>query len=136
MNIRRALVLILLSSVPALAQSPAEPPVDGPIEVLKVQGNVWMIAGAGANIAVQAGDQGIVVVDTGASGLSDRVIAAIRGISTRPIRYVINTSVAAQHVGGNAALATLPGGSTTGATRGATPALLAQENVLARMARP
>lgn len=119
----------------AFAQTLSEPPPDGALEVIKVQGNVWMIAGAGANIAVQAGDQGVVVVDTGASGMSDKVIAAIRGISTRPIRYVINTSMAPQHVGGNAALAVLPGGSTTGATRGAVPNVIAHENVYTRMTR-
>lgn len=136
MNGARAVLLVLLWSSAAWAQTPGEPPVEGAIEVVKVQGNVWMIAGAGGNIAVQAGEQGVVVVDTGANGLSERVIAAIRGISTRPIRYVINTSIAAQHVGGNAAVSVLPGGSTAGATRGATPSLLAQENVLTRMSRP
>ena len=120
------------------AQTPVEPPVDGAIEVLKVQGNVWMLGGAGGNIAVQAGEQGVIVVDTGGAGtgVTDKVIAAIRGISTRPIRYIINTSMAPQHVGGNALLATLPGGSTTGATRGATASVIAQENVFARMTRP
>jgi glyoxylase-like metal-dependent hydrolase (beta-lactamase superfamily II) len=68
--------------------------------------------------------------------MSERVIAAIRGISREPIRYIINTSMAPQHVGGNAVLAALPGGSTGGATRGATVAVIAQENVYARMTRP
>ena len=129
-----ALLMVSAFAARALAQTaPVEPPPDQALEVLKVQGNVWMIAGAGGNIAVQAGEQGLVVVDTGAAGLTDRVLAAIRGISTKPIRYVVNTSMAAQHVGGNAAIATLPGGSTGGATRGATPAIIAQENVLNRM---
>jgi glyoxylase-like metal-dependent hydrolase (beta-lactamase superfamily II) len=92
-----------------------------------------MIAGAGGNIAVQVGEQGLVVVDTGANGLTEKVLAAIRQISPRPIRYIINTSIAAQHVGGNEKLAALPGGSTSGATRGATPAVIAQENILNRM---
>jgi glyoxylase-like metal-dependent hydrolase (beta-lactamase superfamily II) len=120
----------------AAAQTPAEPPADGAIEVLKVQGNVWMIGGAGANIAVQAGEQGVIVVDTGGDGLTDKVMVAIRSISARPIRYIINTSMAPQHVGGNAVLATLPGGVTTGTTRGATAAVIAQENVFTRMTRP
>lgn len=129
-----ALLAGLLWSGSALAQTaPAEPAPDSTLEVIKVQGNVWMIGGAGGNIAVQAGDEGIVIVDTGANGVTDKVLAAIRSISTRPIRYVINTSMAPQHVGGNATIATLPGGSTGGATRGATPALIAQENVLNRM---
>lgn len=114
--------------------TPVEPRPDETLDVIKVQGNVWMIAGAGGNIAVQAGDQGVVVVDTGAAGLTDRVLTAIRGISPRPIRYVINTSTAPQHIGGNAVFGALPGGSTAGATRGATPAVIAQENVHNRLA--
>lgn len=135
----RTLALVLLAATTVAAQTPrppAEPPVESEIVVMHVQGNVWMIAGAGGNIAVQTGEQGTVVVDTGANGLSERVIEAIRGISTRPIRYIINTSIAPQHVGGNAVLAALPGGSVTGATRGATVAVIAQENVYARMTRP
>jgi glyoxylase-like metal-dependent hydrolase (beta-lactamase superfamily II) len=130
-----ALLAGLLCSGSAWAQTaaPVEPAPDQTLEVVKVQGNVWMIGGAGGNIAVQAGDEGIVIVDTGANGLTDKVVAAIRSISTKPIRYVINTSMAPQHVGGNATVATLPGGSTAGATRGATPAVIAQENVLNRM---
>ncbi len=133
----RALILALSLSATtssAFAQTtPQEPAVDQALDVFKVQGNVWLVAGAGGNIAVQAGEQGLVIVDTGAGGLTDKVMAAIRGISTQPIRYIINTSMAPQHVGGNAALAVLPGGSLTGATRGATPAVVAQENILNRM---
>jgi cyclase len=131
-----ALVQALASGVLLAQSAPAEPPADGAIAVIKVQGNVWMLGGAGGNIAVQAGEQGVVVVDTGTAGLSDAVVAAIRGISPRPIRYIINTSAAPQHVGGNAALASLPGGSTTGATRGAIVSVIAQENVYTRMTKP
>jgi cyclase len=134
MKATAAAILVCTLAAVAYAQTPGEPAVDGALEVLKVQGNVWLIGGAGANIAVQAGEQGVVVVDTGAGAMSDKVIAAIRGISTRPIRYIINTSAAPQHVGGNAALASLPGGSTApGARGGASPAVIAQENVYARM---
>lgn len=128
----------LLAAWTAAAQvAPVEPPVEGVLEVMKVQGNVWLIAGAGANIAVQAGDQGLIVVDTGATGLGERVLAAIRTISTRPIRYVINTSLAPQHVGGNAVVGAVPGGTTTGAgARGVTPSVIAHENVFARMTKP
>ena len=129
-----ALIALLGCAVPALAQgAPVEPLPDPELEIIKVQGNVWLIAGAGGNIAVQAGEQGVVVVDTGGAGLTDRVLAAIRGISPRPIRYVINTSMAPQHVGGNERFATLPGGSSAPGARGATPALIGQENILNRM---
>jgi hypothetical protein len=80
----------------AFAQTLGEPPPDGAVEVIKVQGNVWMIAGAGGNIAVQAGDQGVIVVDTGASGMSEKVMAAIRAQhAADPLRH--------QHVDGAAA---------------------------------
>src|SRR5262245_2380369 len=71
---------------------------------LRVQGNVHMLAGAGGNIAVQAGDEGVLVVDTGYEKMSDKVLAAIRKISTKPIRTIVNTTLADDHTGGNAVL--------------------------------
>jgi len=112
---------------------PSETPVSGELEVIHVQGNVWMIAGVGGNIAVQAADQGVFVVDTGSLEFSEAVIEAIASISDRPIRYIVNTSIANQHIGGNATLASLPGGSTSGAERGARINIISQENVLFRM---
>ena len=132
-------VMALLTAGPAAAQDrprPAEPPVSGALETLHVQGNVWLIAGAGGNIAVQAGEQGVIVVDTGAIEMGDAVIAAIAALTDQPIRYIINTSIASQHVGGNAALASLPGGSTSGVEGGALVSVLAQENVFIKMSRP
>jgi len=134
-----AAALAIASVVTAFAQSPSpgEPPVSSAgVQAVKVQGQVWMLAGAGGNIAVQAGDEGVLVVDTGASGLTDSVIRAIRGISERPIRYIVNTSISPQHVGGNATLGALPGGSTTGRERGALIKVIAQENVFIKMSRP
>jgi len=127
-------LILLIQVTGTLAQPiPAEPPIHGEMEVIHVQGNVWLIAGVGGNIAVQAGEQGIMIVDTGAEGFGEEVINAIATISERPIRYIINTSIAAQHLGSNTELATLPGGSTSGATSGARVNVLSQENVLFRM---
>jgi len=75
------------------------------IEVLHVKANVYLIAGAGANITVQAGDQAVVLVDSGPAEFSDDVREAIRKISTKPIGYIINTTVDRDHTGGNEALA-------------------------------
>ena len=122
--------------ISAQSRTPGEPPPpSGGVQAFKVQGNVWMLAGAGANIAVQAGDEGVLVVDTGAGGMTDGIIAAISKISERPIRYIVNTSLTPQHVGGNAVFAALRGGSTTGGTRGAMIRIIAQENVFTRMSR-
>src|SRR5947207_458222 len=75
------------------------------LTVLQLRPNFYMIAGAGANIGVQVGDDGVVVVDAGSAPNTDAVIAAIKKISPRPIRYVIDTSADGDHVGGNAAVA-------------------------------
>jgi len=75
------------------------------LETLQVRPNFFLIAGAGGNISVQVGDDGLVIVDTGAAASTAAVLAAIKRISPKPIRYVIDTGPDADHVGGNQALA-------------------------------
>jgi glyoxylase-like metal-dependent hydrolase (beta-lactamase superfamily II) len=114
------------------------------LEVLQLRPNFYMIAGAGGNIGVQVGTDGIVVVDTGSASSAGAVVAAIRKITMRPIRYVINTSAGADHVGGNAILAeagqtlfTGGGGAGVGANfLGGAASILAAEQVLTRMSAP
>src|SRR5689334_11713627 len=72
------------------------------LEVLQLRPNFYMIAGAGGNIGVQVGDDGVVVVDAGSASKAEAVVAAIKKITNRPIRYLINTSAEPDHVGGNA----------------------------------
>jgi len=123
-------ILLLLTFDVSAQVSPVEPFPEGDVEVLHVQGNVWLIAGAGGNIAVQAGDQGLLIVDTGDSRFEQAILTAIQSISDQPIRYIINTSMAEQHVGGNAILAPLPGGQTDGQGQGSRINVIAQENLL------
>lgn len=134
LNLKQATLLgfVLLFSISNVVAQPVpgEPAPAGELELIHVQGQVWLIAGVGGNIAVQIGDQGIVVVDTGAEGFGQEVVDAIASLSDRPIRYIINTSIAAQHIGGNAVLGPLPGGRPRGAERGARVNVLAQETVL------
>jgi glyoxylase-like metal-dependent hydrolase (beta-lactamase superfamily II) len=93
-----------------------------------VQGNVHMLYGAGANVAVQVGADGLLVVDTGATASREAVLAAIREISDAPIRWVVNTSANRDHTGGNETI------SQAGMTVNGNPAaIIAHENVLARM---
>jgi glyoxylase-like metal-dependent hydrolase (beta-lactamase superfamily II) len=66
-----------------------------------VQGNVYVIYGAGANITVQVGDQVVIVVDSGISQRSDEVLAAIRSVTDKHILFIINTSADEDHTGGN-----------------------------------
>jgi cyclase len=101
------------------------------IETLHVGGNVYMLVGAGGNIAVQTGDEGVLVVDTGLAQNSAAVIAAIRKLSDKPIRWVLNTHFHPDHTGGNEAL------SKAGSKTNGQPAeVLAHENVLTRLSAP
>jgi cyclase len=98
-----ALALVALgSSSRATAQGAA---ASSRLQVFPVQGNVYMIAGAGGNIAVQVGVDGVVLVDSGSTASTDEVLAAIKTITPKPIRYIINTGPGADHIGGNEKLA-------------------------------
>jgi cyclase len=113
------------------------------LEVLQLRPNFYMIAGAGGNIAVQVGEDGVLVTDTGTASRVGAVLAAIKKIAPAPIRYVANTSADPDHVGGNEAVVkagqTLFGGWTTGnaAQFGrAGASVVATERVLHRMGNP
>ena len=96
--------LELPSGPPHASRALDSDPHDGEVHVLPVQGSVSMLVGDGGNIAVQVGDQGPLVVDTGAGQLADKVIAAIRKLSDKPIQFIVNTSFHAAHTGGNVKL--------------------------------
>ncbi|MBV9743617.1 MAG: MBL fold metallo-hydrolase [Acidobacteriia bacterium] len=87
---------------------PAAPPE---IQVQKVQGNVFLLVGDGANLLAQVGEQGVLLVDTGREELSAKMLAAVRKLSEKPIRWVLNTGSDADHVGGNEAVANVAGSS-------------------------
>ena len=76
----------------------------GGLEVLQLRPNFFMVAGAGANIGVQIGEDGVVVVDAGTAAAAANVLAAVEMLSPRPIRYIIDTSADPDHVGGNETL--------------------------------
>jgi cyclase len=95
------------SARPAWAWKPAVPAAtDGQIHVLPVRGRVSMLLGAGGNITVAAGDDGVLMVDTGTAAMSDKVLAAVRAIAPRGvIRYIVNTDEREDFTGGNDKLA-------------------------------
>ncbi len=93
------------------------------IEVVQLRPNFYVIGGAGGNILMQTGPEGIILVDSGSTARADEVLAAIRRLTPLPIRYIINTSMDAEHVGGNevlskAGLSILPGAVAAGAGLG------------------
>ena len=113
------------------------------VHVLPVQGNVYMIVGAGGNITMQVGKDGVLLVDTQYAQLSDKILKAIRTVSDGPLRYIINTHYHADHTSGNENLrkagSTIAGGNVSGdlgAAAGEGAAIIAHNNVLERLSAP
>ena len=95
---RSAAVFIFLAGV-AIAQDRDFSKVQ--IKVTKVAGSVYMLEGAGGNIGASVGEDGIVVVDDQYAPLADRIQAALKGITDKPVRFIINTHYHEDHTGGN-----------------------------------
>jgi glyoxylase-like metal-dependent hydrolase (beta-lactamase superfamily II) len=126
-------------------RTPAQPAPASQIEVEQLRENFWVIGGAGGNILMQTGPEGVILVDSGSTARAEEVLATIRRLTPLPIRYIINTSMDADHVGGNevlskAGLSILPGAVAAGAGLGddvlanfGYASVMAHENVLTRM---
>jgi glyoxylase-like metal-dependent hydrolase (beta-lactamase superfamily II) len=133
-----AAALALGSAQPTLAQrSEALPPPA--IEVWPVRDNIYMLVGAGGNSTVQVGEDGVLIVDTKLVAAAEPLLAAIAQLSSKPIRYVINTHAHPDHIGSNEQVAragsTIAGGNVSGtiADAGVGATVIAHENVLVRM---
>jgi cyclase len=131
------------SNVEAPRVAQAKNPDNGNIEVVPVQGNVYVLAGGGGNVTVQVGPSGAIMVDSKSATLTEKVLAEIKklSVSTKPVRYVLNTSADADHIGGNESLAKVLGSAasweiinTPGATQSAVQ-IIAHDNVLNRMSK-
>jgi cyclase len=137
-----ALIVVagLISSRFALGQNQNFDNVE--VKILPAQGQVYMLVGSGGNISVQVGKEGVLVVDTQYAPLSNKILAAIRTLSNGPIRYVVNTHVHPDHIGGNENIrkagSTIAGGNVSfdiqDAAQGAQ--IIAHDNVLKRMSAP
>jgi len=92
-------ILACLAAGACLAQNRDFSKVE--IKVTKVGGSVYMLQGAGGNIGASIGDDGIVVVDDQYAPLADKIQAALKGITDRPVRFIINTHYHEDHTGGN-----------------------------------
>ncbi len=114
-----------------LPQAPANWQDSGEIHAFHVQGNVHLLVGAGGNVVVQIGDEGILVVDTGLAEHATKLLAAIQQLSDKPIRYIVNTHFHPDHTGGNEVI-----GKAGRTTQGGPTTILAHENVLTRMSAP
>jgi glyoxylase-like metal-dependent hydrolase (beta-lactamase superfamily II) len=132
-----------VSAAEAPRTSQAKNPDTGRIEVVPVQGNIYVIAGAGANVTLQVGTSGSVIVDSKSAASTETILAEVKklALSSKPVRYVLNTSADTDHIGGNESLSRVLGSSTSwqiintpGATQTAVN-ILAHDNVLTRMNR-
>jgi cyclase len=134
-----AIAAAVVARVPVRAQAGAAPAA---LYAMPVQGSVHVIVGAGSNVAVQVGDLGPIVVDTGTAARADALLASIKRLTPRPVRYIINTHSHPDHVGGNEKIgaAGLPtsgrGVSQVGAGLGARAEIIAHEETLNRMSAP
>ena len=71
------------------------------IKATKVAGTVYMLTGAGGNIGVSIGEDGIVVIDDQYAPLAPKIEAALKSITDKPVRFIINTHYHGDHTGGN-----------------------------------
>ena len=120
----RRLVLIGFLILPFGAMAQQEPDWSKvQIKATKVAGNIYMLEGAGGNIAASMGEDGIVIVDDQFAPLAEKIQASLKslGITDKPVRFVINTHYHGDHTGGNAPF------SNAGST------LIAQDNVRKRL---
>jgi cyclase len=95
-------VSALLLSACSLAASQDEDFSKVQMKVTKVAGNVYMLEGEGGNIGASIGEDGIVVIDDQYAPLAERIQAALKGITDKPVRFIINTHFHEDHTGANA----------------------------------
>ena len=118
---RRWLQLTLGALLACSCAGQAQKKDSGQVGVVPVAAGIWMLTGEGGNMALAVGDSGALLVDAGYARTAPRLAAAIRTLTPRPVRYVLDTHWHEDHAGGNAALA------ATGAV------IVAQDDVLARL---
>jgi cyclase len=171
MNMKRPapafLAICIFSSAALLVEAAASD-----VDVIRIRGPVYLLAGAGGNIVASIGDDGVLLVDSGTAEMADKVLETIGKIQqaqiagrepkplnwgaegrlsilayrdgfapVKPVRYIINTSAAPDHVGGNARIrqsgVTYVGGNVTGniSDAGEGASIYAREEVLFRLTR-
>ena len=94
-----AIIMLCSSARPTLAQDFSK--VE--IKVTKVAGNVYMLEGAGGNIGVSVGPDGILIVDDQFAPLADKIKAALKTLGEGKLKFVLNTHYHGDHTGGNVA---------------------------------
>ena len=145
-GMRRLLALAAVATLGVAGVVAQQNRDDVVVESLHVQGNVHMLVGAGGNVTLNVGDDGVMVVDTQFADMAERIVAEIREVAgPRPIRYIVNTHAHGDHIGGNQAIAAAGAQVVSGnfagqinfRTGGGNPAfILAHENTLGWIQSP
>ena len=125
--------VLLAGGLSTSAQNSSNTPA---LELLHVQGNVSMLAGAGGNIAVQVGNDGILLVDSGTASMTDKVLNSIRTLSKGQVSYIVNTNERLDHVGGNANFARMGRPLAIARAAQARVFIVAFSSILDRMSDP
>jgi glyoxylase-like metal-dependent hydrolase (beta-lactamase superfamily II) len=102
MKMRKMILLLTLTLTLTSVASLAEQYEDVQINSAHVSESVYMLTGAGGNIGVSAGDDGILIIDDQFAPLAEKIAAALTEIAKTPTRYVINTHYHGDHTGSNA----------------------------------
>lgn len=107
------------------------------LDTIQIRPNVYAIFGAGGNVTVHEGDDGLILIDTGSASKAESLLAAVRSISSKPIRLIINTGPDEDHVGGNQVLGAAGTELNPDSFNTAPHAtVVAHENVMLRMSLP
>jgi glyoxylase-like metal-dependent hydrolase (beta-lactamase superfamily II) len=106
------------------------------LEIVQITPDVYMITGAGSNVAVNVGPNGLFVVDAGTAAMGEQVVATIRRISDRPVRFLASTNGDPDHVGGNPAVKQAGEAIRTRENREEGAVVVSHEAVLTRLSTP
>jgi len=94
--------LISIMALACSAAALAQPNFDAvQIRTTKITDTVYMLEGEGGNIGVSAGEDGVILIDDQYAPLTEKILVAVKAISDKPIRFVINTHWHFDHTGGN-----------------------------------
>ena len=117
----KTFVLVIVSLFFAVSASAQTDFSKVEMKATKVAGNVWMLEGAGGNIGVSVGDDGLLIVDDQFAPLADKIRAALKGIADKKLHFILNTHWHGDHTGGNVAF-------------GPEATIIAHDNVRKRLA--
>lgn len=111
------------------ATAPAHEPA---FDVIRVRDNIYLLAGPEANTTVAFGQDGVMIVNTQTEALAPSLLAAVAGLTSQPLRYIVNTDPHAFNTGGNVTVS-MTGRFITDRVESNSASIIAHENTLNRL---